>query len=144
MATWFFRPPARLSIPYEQRPGVVSLFTRVKFNRGSAVVQLTDDSWEEWEGHIPQTRSPRNRYYLAPEGFTDQDNQSASYDELKRYYLGGHVYRLTDALKTELEAAVTTQEAGGYGAYITADDGSLDHLQIGDEITISGRRWGND
>ena len=137
MATWLFSPPARLEIPYEPN-AVLSLFTRVKYTRGSTIAQLPDTSWVEYEGTSPQTVNPANIHFFGARGFADPHSQAANWVTPLRYYVGGHTYRLDDTLKGDLEAAVTTQEAGGYGAYITADDGSLDHQAVGDEIMLSG------
>jgi hypothetical protein len=57
-----------------------------------------------------------------------------------RVYLGGHTYIISDALKTELLAAVTAQQPTGYGAFISAAPASA--KPVGDEIILGGKYQG--
>lgn len=141
MALWRFETPNRVTVPFDGTPNRVGLFTRYTFEVGAGLVQLPDTSWREYADGIPSTIVPANRHFYGATGFADNANQAANYQVPLRFYLGGHLYIIDDTLKTELEAAVTTQEAGGYGAYISAALGG--DTFTGDEIIKSGHRWGS-
>jgi len=133
MAFWRFEPPKRLQIPYESEPKL-GLWTRIKVTVGSTVIRKQDGDFIEFEGDYPQTLDPSAEHLHGPRGFS---GSNAAFEGALRLYHGGHAYFIDDTMKAELEAAVTTQEPTGYGAYITGPlvEGSG---WIGDEVALHG------
>ena len=116
MSLWQFRVPTRFQHDLEGL-ATWSLWTRVRRSRPPALVRHESGTWEELAS-LPMP--------VVPEAFTGTS------DTYQRLYMGGHNYIINDALKTELEAAVTAQEAGGYDAYIEAAPGGA--VETGDEL----------
>lgn len=154
MALWTFRTPARVSIPLSDGSGGdrSPLWARVSQKQGVAVVKHADGTWAEYPalpstieagadyvfGRTDRSSVPRGRGFGVTQdshGTNLETPESREFQSPLRIYRGGHVYVINDAMKTELTSAVTTEEAAGYAAYITAGGTTY----TGDEIIASGR-----
>jgi hypothetical protein len=142
VALFTFTPPSDVTRTYENRP-ILSLWTRVSFRAGSTLVQRSDATWAQYDVISPSTEDgASSKFFFGPQGFgglntlTSPTSATMGYNTPLRVYKGGHVYVIDDALKTELTAAVTTQHAGGYGAFIT--NAPAGAAFTGDEILASG------
>lgn len=166
MPTYRFITPQRVETPLDE---VHPLFRRVRNRQGVALVQHPDETWEEF-ADLPSIFDANADYMF---GRTDRSSVPAgkgagvSTDHVGvaletpedrefrsplRIYRGGHVYHIDATLKAELEAAVTDEEANGYGDYI---EGPIDlggvyedvyddvysgyAIRRGDEVLVSGR-----
>lgn len=105
-------------------------------------MQNTDLTWTQYDVYAPQTQvDPANKFFFGFQGFSGGvlgtvTSATMGFNTPVRLYIGGHNYVIDDALRTELLSAVTTQQPGGYGAFIgTAPAGA--HF-TGDEIFASG------
>jgi hypothetical protein len=141
MALWRFITPVAYRAPLEDRP-IMSLWTRVKSDTGSTVIQKTDNTWAQFDGAWPQTLDSSVLYFFGPKGFAGLSqapitSAALGFDSCKRLYLGGHVYIINDALKSELLSAVTQQYPSGYGSFIVS--APVGAQETGDEIMKSGR-----
>jgi hypothetical protein len=142
MALWSFSGPIGLTIPFERKP-IFSVWTRVKVNVGSTVVQNSDATWTQYDGFAPETFvNAINGEFFGRRGFsggtlgTVTSAQMGFFQPL-RVYLGGRNYIITDAMKAELLAAVTPQQPTGYAAFIAPAPASA--KPVGDEIILSGK-----
>lgn len=142
MALWFFSGPIGLTIPFERKP-MFSVWTRVKVNVGSTVVRNFDGTWTQYDGFAPETFvNAINGEFFGKRGFSGGSQGTVTSAQMGffqplRVYLGGRNYVISDAMKTELLAAVTAQQPGGYGAFISAAPASA--KPVGDEIILSGK-----
>lgn len=145
MALWKFTTPVGISIPFEKRP-MFSVWTRVKINVNSTVVQNADSTWTQYDGFAPETFvNYINGEFYGKRGFSGGTlgtvtSAQMGYFQPLRCYLGGHVYIISDALRTELLAAVTPQQPTGYGAFIVPAPASAS--PVGDEIILGGKYEG--
>lgn len=149
MATWLFRTPLRVTDPLD---GSHPLWRRVYNRQGVALVKHADGTWAEYPV-LPQTLDANADYLFGRsdrsavprgKGFgVSQDGRGNNLETPEdrefrsplRIFRGGHDYKIDDAMKAELEAATTTEQPSGYGAYISASSGEV----TGDEIQASGR-----
>jgi hypothetical protein len=141
VALYTFTVPAGVTRPFESRP-VFSIWTRISFRAGSTLIQNPDATWTQYDVYSPQNQTdPANKFFFGAQGFSGGvlgtvTSATMGFATPLRCYLGGHVYVIDDALRTELLSASTTQQPGGYGAFIgTAPAGA--HF-TGDEIFASG------
>lgn len=147
MATYRFQTPNRIEVPLDARH---PLFRRIRNRQGICLVQHPDETWEEFEalpsiydanadylfGRTDRSSVPAGRGVAVSAGETPNTREFRS---PLRIYRGGHVYHINDTLKTELEAAETTQESSGYGDYVSDALVVPTGTPIGDEILVSGR-----
>ncbi len=169
MSLWSFSTPARISVPLSEERGY-GIFQRIKNKRGVCLYQIQDGTWHEAEslpgnfdanadymfGRTTRSSIPSGKGFAVTnyKGVNLVAPQDMGFESPLRIYRGGHVYVIDDTLKAELVAAVTTQEAGGYGAYISAYVPAVDTfgdyffdvfggantpVAVGDEIAVSGR-----
>lgn len=142
MALWLFSPPPGLQIPFERKP-IFSVWSRVKINVGSTVVQNFDSTWTQYDGFAPETFvNPVNSEFFGRRGFSGGSQGTVTSAQMGffqpiRCYLGGRNYILSDVLRNELLAAVTAQQPSGYGAFISPAPASS--KPVGDEIILEGK-----
>lgn len=151
MALWTFRTPNRVSEPLDDRH---PLWRRVSNDVGVSLVKEADGTWREYQdlpqhldagadyvfGRTDRSSIPTGRGFGVSQDGRGTNLESPNDREQRsplRIFRGGHTYIISDSLKTELEAVVTTEEPTGYDAYISAAAG--DAVETGDEIMCSGR-----
>lgn len=158
MAVYRFQTPSRITVPLSHEH---PLFRRVRNTAGVCLVKHADGTWEEFEalpsvydanadymfGRTDRSSIPFGRGFAVSAGETPNDREFRS---PLRIYRGGHVYAIDNVLKDELVNAVTSEEPGGYDAYITDlstwedvwddiwGDGAFVG-KVGDEVLVSGR-----